>query len=979
MRYLSAFVWLTLFLVSAGLTLPTLAQGPVATPPAQPNFDPADVYYQAWLFVREAETLQKQGRHAEALNKLRSAEKFFDTIHRFHPQWKKDMVGDRLALTKNQITKVLPLAQAAQQKQEIAVAEIIESGGDRRPVAPMNPSRKDPVIEVADNKIKALESEVAQLRGALSSNTSQNSREAVRARDLEKQRDELNARLKQATAELDATRAKLAAQPAPSPKSTTPDPSMVAAQATIKAMEAEVQRLRAALATNTNLNSRDAARASDLEKQRDELNALLQQTTAVLNARLKQATAEIDAMRAKLAQKPSTPQNLTTPDPAMVAAQATIKTMEAEVQRLRAALATNANQNSRDAARASDLEKQRDELNARLQQNTAILNARLKQATAELDSMRAQLSARPTAPTNPVMPDPAAGIAEAKVKAMEAEVQRLRTALSTSANQNSRDAARASDLEKQRDELNARLQQSVAQLDAMRAKLATAPVQSEMDRLNERLRSLEQERQAMGLAFSQSREQQMQTEAKMLTLQTDYQVMSQQAADLQRNLGLEREKANEVTKAQLQQLQQLEQTLKQKDGEIAVANRRVSALEKQLKESQDAYQELRTEHQELLTQRDHMAALLKLNDNGRIQQLIEQNMGLAKELREAKERVERISKNNDETNDQLAEALRDLAITKTKIIALQTEKRAQDLRLADLEKQLQNNEKALASGDAAASKEEAETLREIIKRQLRVQERRKQAAQLLLQVAKKQVDSGDENYDDALALLTDQEVTLTPEEQKLIDARKVDGEIYSPYAGSRARVTAATTEMHQQIENYTKAAVRAFGSQRLSASREVLEMILDLHPGHVPTMTKLGIVQLRLNDPEAASQVLRAAVENDETRAISHRLLGLALYKTGDLAGAELSLMRSLEIDPNDPASLTIYGNTLLRMNRTQESELAYQRAISLNPQSAEALHNLALLCQRAGRTKEARGYYDEALIHGAPPNPDLDAALRKR
>jgi Flp pilus assembly protein TadD len=250
---------------------------------------------------------------------------------------------------------------------------------------------------------------------------------------------------------------------------------------------------------------------------------------------------------------------------------------------------------------------------------------------------------------------------------------------------------------------------------------------------------------------------------------------------------------------------------------------------------------------------------------------------------------------------------------------------------------------------------------------------------LLLQVAKKQVDSGDENYDDALALLTDQEVTLTPEEQKLIDARKVDGEIYSPYAGSRARVTAATTEMHQQIDDYTKAAVRAFGSQRLSASREVLEMILDLHPGHVPTMTKLGIVQLRLNDPEAASQVLRAAVENDETRAISHRLLGLALYKTGDLAGAELSLMRSLEIDPNDPASLTIYGNTLLRMNRTQESELAYQRAISLNPQSAEALHNLALLCQRAGRTKEARGYYDEALIHGAPPNPDLDAALRKR
>ncbi|MFY7816789.1 MAG: tetratricopeptide repeat protein [Akkermansiaceae bacterium] len=716
MRYVSAFAWLTMFLVTAGLTMPTMAQTPSAKAPAQPNFDPADVYYQAWLFIREAETLQKQGRHADALSKLKSAEKFFETIHRYHPEWKKDMVGDRLSLTKDQITKVQPLAQAQQKKEEIAVAEIVESGGNTKPVAPMT-SPTAPAIEIEDAKIKAL--------------------------------------------------------------------------------EAEVKRLRAALASPSNQESRQAARASDLEKQRDDLNA------------------------------------------------------------------------------------------------------RLKQTTTELESLR--------------------------------------------------------------------------------AKLATAPVQSEMDRLNERLRSLEQERQAMGMALSQSREQQLQTQAKMATLQADYQAVRQQAADLQRNMEVERKKSNEVTAAQLQQLQSLEQTIKQKDAEIVTANQRVASLQKQLKESQDAFQELRTERDDLLRERDHMAALLKLSESGRIQQLIEQNMSLAKELREAKERVERISKNNNETNDQLAEALRDLAITKTKIIALQTEKRAQEQRIIDLEKQLQSNEKALASGEAAASSEEADALRDIIKRQLRVQERRKQAAQLLLDAAKKQTSSGDENYDEAVALLTDQEITLTPEEQKILEDRKVDGEIYSPYAGSKARVTAATTEMHQQIDDYTKAAVRAFGSQRLSASREVLEMILDVHPGHVPTMTKLGIVQLRLNDPVAASDVLRSAVENDETQSLSHRLLGLALYKMGDLAQAETSLVRALEIDPNDAAGYTIYGNTLLRLKRAPEAESAYQKAIAINPQSSEALHNLAVLCQRDGRIKEAKGYYQEALLHGAQPNPELEAALSKQ
>ncbi len=716
MRYVSAYAWLTVFLVTSGINATGYAQAPAAVAPAQPNFDPADVYYQAWLFVREAEALQKQGRHAEALAKFRSAEKFFETIHRFHPEWKKEMVGDRLTLTKSQITKVLPLAQDQQKKDDIAVAEIIESGGDKRPVAPMATPKPGPTIEIED----------------------------------------------------------------------------------------------------------------------------------------------------------------------------------------------------------------------------------------------------------------------ARIKSLEAEVKRLRSALASPANQSSREAARASDLEKQRDDLNARLKQSIADLEALRAKMATAPVQSEMDRLNERLRSLEQERQAMGMALSQSREQQLQSQAKIQTLQADYQAMRQQAADLQRNLEVERVKSNEVTASQLKQLQQLEQTLKQKDTEIAAANQRVGSLEKQLQESKDAFQELRTERDDLLRERDHMAALLKLNESGRIQQLIEQNMGLAKELREAKERVERISKNNDETNDQLTEALRDLAITKTKIISLQSEKRAQEQRLNDLEKQLQSNEKALASGEAAANSEEADTLRDIIKRQQRQQERRKQAAQLLLNAAKKQTASGDANYDEAVALLTDQEITLTPDEQKILDARQVDGEIYSPYAGSKARVSAATTEMHQQIDDYTKAAVRAFGSQRLSASREVLEMILDLHPGHIPTMTKLGIVQLRLDDPAAASQTLRAAVENDESRSLSHRLLGLALYKMGDLAGAEHSLTRALEIDPNDAAGYTIYGNTLLRLKRAADAEKAYQKAISLNPESSEALHNLALLCQRDGRIKEAKGYYEEALLHGAQPNAELEAALSK-
>ena len=662
MRNFRIIGWMTMTLAFSGSLFPHHAWAQQPAAPAQPNFDPSDVYYQAWLFTREAETLSKQGRHAEALEKLRSAEKFFETIHRFHPEWKKEMVGDRLGVTKGQINKVLPLAQAQQKKDDIAVAEIIESGGDTRNLSRMPFNPKAPNLEIEN----------------------------------------------------------------------------------------------------------------------------------------------------------------------------------------------------------------------------------------------------------------------ARVTELENEVKRLRTALASPANESSREAARASDLAKQRDDLNARLRQTTADLEALRAKLSTAPVQTEMDSLNLRIRSLEQERQAMGMALSQSREEALKSQAKMNTLTADFQAARQQLADLQRDMKLEREKSNQVTGAQLKQLQALEATIKQKDSQIATANNRISSLQKELQESKDAFQELRTERDDLLRERDHMAALLKLSESGRVQQLIEQNMGLAKELRESKERVELLNQNANENNDSLLEALR-----------------------------------------------------EIIKRQLRQQELRKKKAQVLLDAAKNK-STGDANYDEAIALLTDEKISLTPEEQKIVDAQRIDGEIFSPYAGSKDSVQAANYEMREQIENFTKSAVRAFGANRLSASREVLEFILeDVHPGHIPTMTKLGIVQLRLEDYSAAALTLRNAVENDETRSNSHRLLGLALYKSGDMPEAEQSVRRALEIDSKDYRSYTLLGNTLFRANQFAEAQLSYEKAIELNPENADVYHNLALLHQRKGEIKLARETYAKALEYGSPPNPELESKLQ--
>ena len=195
----------------------------------------------------------------------------------------------------------------------------------------------------------------------------------------------------------------------------------------------------------------------------------------------------------------------------------------------------------------------------------------------------------------------------------------------------------------------------------------------------------------MALALRQSRDAHTEALARIATLAGRLQVAQQQRADLERNLKTERKVANSVVSGQRRQLDALERELEEKHRTRRgqPAHRRP---DERTKESRDAFGQLRDERDSLLRERDQMAALLKLNEAGRIQELIEQNMALAKNLREANEKVDRLFRESNADKDAYTDALRDLAIAKSQINRLHQEKREQDQRLADLENRLRNEE-----------------------------------------------------------------------------------------------------------------------------------------------------------------------------------------------------------------------------------------------------------------------------------------------
>ncbi len=575
------------------------------------------------------------------------------------------------------------------------------------------------------------------------------------------------------------------------------------------------------------------------------------------------------------------------------------------------------------------------------------------------------------APTQDTLP-PSPSILEVnpldarRIAEAEAEIQRLR--------QQKPSPSDLSSTANQRDIAQAQLKAAEASLESLRARLATSPVESEVKALNTRIAELEQERLAMGSALTQSRTTHIDALARIATLETDLKIMQQKHADLDRDINSERKISNSVVSGQRNQLRSLEKELEAKNTELAKANTTITGLIKQLEESNAASSDLRAQHDSLLIERDQMSALLKLNESGRIQQLIEQNMGLAKNLREANDKVTRLNEDNNSAKDDITDALRDLAIAKSQIIKLHQEKRDQDERLLTLEKRLKNEQTALAQGQTSADPAEVEILRDIIQRQLRVQERRRQARDLMLE-AVKDLGSKDPRLAEAVKLFDSQEVQLTPDEQRLLADKNVDGEFISPFAQDRTIVGKNTSELNQDIAVFERTAEKAFLSGRLMPARELLQMVIEEHPGSISALCKLGVVNLKLEDPTAAVDIFRRAGELDANNPYARRMLGYALMKTGDLTAAEIEFKDAISLAPDDAKSYAALGNIAYILGRYGEAESYFKSAISADPMPSEPHFNLALLCARDQRLELAQSHYQKALELGALP----DLALEKR
>ncbi len=562
-----------------------------------------------------------------------------------------------------------------------------------------------------------------------------------------------------------------------------------------------------------------------------------------------------------------------------------------------------------------------------------------------------------------------------RIAELETRVKELQQDLASSADPNSadRNASRVRDLAKQRDLAQADLKRAKDELARLRAKFAAEPMQEDMRKLEAQLQAKERERAAMSQALGKSQQETREAREQIAALQAERTRLAQKAADLEKNLEIERKAQNEVIAGQQKQLRQLQEQLRGKNDELAKANLKIASLENQLTEVRSSFDELREERDGLLREKEQMAALLKLSEGSRIQEVIDQNLSLAKQLREAQENVERLNKTNNATQDQLLEAMRDLAIAKGNINDFKREKIAQEKRMADMERRLRAEAAGLATANADPA--EADMLRALIQKQLRIQERRRKAGELLVDAVREKAEK-DETLREAVQLYEQSELPLTPKEMDLVKDRGVDDEFVSPFSRPQDEVNASVARLETENLPYTDAATRAYLNGRFQSCRELFELVIERHPGDADTMCRLGNVHLRLNDAAAAADIFRRATELSSNNPYAHRMLGYSLMQTGALGEALESLKKSVELAPTNADGRVVLGKLFFDLGQEDDAEEQLKSAIVYDDAMWQPHFNLAYLYAKQGKKKQGLTYYRNAIERGATPDLKLEKQL---
>lgn len=526
------------------------------------------------------------------------------------------------------------------------------------------------------------------------------------------------------------------------------------------------------------------------------------------------------------------------------------------------------------------------------------------------------------------------------------------------------------------------------------------------------------------------------------SLNQQNQALQQQNQDMAEKLKLfqegytsalkERQKAEadrDVLVSQMQALNgRLEKLSKESDAKNAAAQAEIQKLRneskmvsdmlatraKEFEDSGKVIESLKKEKEALIANQRHLETELAkaksapgVNVPPDMAKLLAENARLKGELADAQKQIETLRVEGGKKDQEIAALKTQLTGIQNELASLRKENTDYQSKVAELQLKLKemNSElqnPALKKPNAQLAKEN-ETLRAIIMRHLRQQQRLLTSKEIVIAEMKKlQLTSETlmENLEDMTSgkvrITVDEESLFTDEELKVIIASKgggVNATLEAPSSKAKSPPTkpgpavpppstaSSKAKSRASISDEEKLMVQAdqaLQSQDFGKAEKALQDVLRANPKNTSALIGLAGIKRTEKKLAEADVLLQKCLVYEPDNATALYWLGVCQFQQNRLPDALASFEKCAKNDAKNAKAHHYLGIISNSMSNRRRAEAEFKSTLAIDPEYADAYFNLAVLYATSSPPDydKARENYRNALRRGVSPDPTLEKLL---
>ncbi len=498
-------------------------------------------------------------------------------------------------------------------------------------------------------------------------------------------------------------------------------------------------------------------------------------------------------------------------------------------------------------------------------------------------------------------------------------------------------------------------------------------------RLYNALAAAQEECRKMAVAYRELNAKYEDSQRQLTSARVEQKMYKERYEQLQQQVITERSAGNEVVNSLTQQLAELEAKYRASEEARQKAEARITELETDLAQTKEELARVTQERDALKAENEQLRAIVELNSPEKTKALLDQNLTLDQQLKEAMARIAelegRAAGSDDERSvlqQQLDSARGEADRLRDEMSGIYEENMGYRRRVSELTERLNNIEadldKRANQGPVdPALAEENELLREVIAKQRRSLAMQEEGRKLLIETYK-QLKNQDPATLSALQKL-DEESTLdlTDAERRVMDAAtKGTGE-----------ESAKAVREGLQMEALADLASKAFTKGRYTAAEQLYRTLYDTQPDHVAGLVNLGTILLYRNKCDESLEFFSRATRLAPDLAISYFLAGVSYYRLDRLDEAARMFARTIELDPGNAEAFFYLANIEGVSGQFDQALKHFAAALKLKPGLGDAHYNMARLYAELKQIPNAARAYDRAIQNGAEPDPEFEKYLR--